>query len=203
MANRIYVSIDGKLKGYFQVQSTYREGFSSLIDKLNQYKLHLLTGDHSKTEQQKFEDDYNQKLVLSFDKGPMEKLDYIKSLQNAGDKVMMIGDGLNDSGALQKSDVGIAVSDNTALFTPASDGILKGSNMNKLYQFLLLARGGKKIVIASFVLSFLYNTVGLGLAVSGLLTPLVAAILMPLSSVTVVVFSTLNVNMLAKKLKLS
>ncbi|MCI0750958.1 MAG: hypothetical protein L0Y35_03910 [Flammeovirgaceae bacterium] len=111
---------------------------------------------------------------------------------------MMIGDGL-DAGALKQSDVGIAVTDDTGIFTPGCDGILHGSKLYQLDQFLALAKSSTFILKAAFVISFLYNGIALGFAVSGNLTPLVAAVLMPISSISVVSFSLLAVNYIAKK----
>lgn len=111
----------------------------------------------------------------------------------------MLGDGLNDAGALMQSNVGIAVSDNTAQFTPACDAILDGNCVNKLDQFLQFAKAGKKIVTASFILSILYNCVGLSFAVSAHLSPMVAAILMPASSISIVLLVTLLSNIIARK----
>ena len=171
--NRIYFSMDDEVKGYFLIKSSYRSGLRKIIDKLKtSFRLHLLTGDHSRSEIERFKKDFEDDLTLKFDQGPSEKMKFIASLKEAGNNVLMIGDGLNDSGALKKADVGIAVTDDTSFFTPASDGILKGSSLRLLPQFLGLASASKKIVIASFILSFMYNVVGLGFAISGQLTPL-------------------------------
>ena len=110
----------------------------------------------------------------------------------------MLGDGLNDAGALKQSDAGIAVSDNNAQFTPASDAILDGSKIHLLDKFLGYARSGKKIVTASFILSILYNIAGLSFAVQAALSPMVAAILMPASSISIVLLVTVLSSVSAK-----
>jgi P-type Cu+ transporter len=112
---------------------------------------------------------------------------------------MMVGDGLNDSGALRQSDVGISVTDDTGVFTPACDGILQGNRIGSLDKFLKLAQTSTVILKTGFVISFLYNAIALSFAVSGHLTPLVAAILMPISSISVVSFTSLAVNFAAKR----
>jgi Cu+-exporting ATPase len=102
---------------------------------------------------------------------------------------MMIGDGLNDAGALAESDVGIAVSADYGGFTPASDAILGGDGLVQLPGFIRLCRAGKKIIVGSFGLSIVYNFVGLYFAVRGVLSPLVAAVLMPASSLSIVLIT--------------
>ena len=128
-----------------------------------------------------------------------DKLEYVRKLKESGKKVMMIGDGLNDAGALNESHLGISIADDIYHFSPACDAILESQRFTQLPQFVRLARYTMRIVKASFVISFLYNTVGISIAVSGKLSPVVAAILMPLSSVTVVAFVTLSTLFVARK----
>lgn len=111
----------------------------------------------------------------------------------------MIGDGLNDAGALQQSDVGISLCEKNVNFFPASDALLMADSFGKLDKFLVLTQHNKKVIYKAFTLSLLYNVVGLTFAVSGILSPLVCAILMPISSVTVVVFTTVSNQLKARK----
>jgi Cu+-exporting ATPase len=104
---------------------------------------------------------------------------------------MMIGDGLNDAGALMQSDVGIVVSDDTNNFSPACDGIVDAKQFEKIRPLMNYSRTAMRIIMVSYVISLLYNIVGVSFAVQGTMSPLVAAILMPISSVTIISFSTL------------
>lgn len=189
-ATKVYVSIDDELLGFFEFQNHYREGFEDLVKDLKPgHQLALLSGDNNA------EENYLHKILgseskLLFDQSPTEKLEYIDSLKNKGSKVMMIGDGLNDAGALIASNVGVAVSDNINNFSPACDAILDGSKFTQLNAFISFAKAGKKIIIGSFIISICYNIVGLFFAVQGTLSPVIAAILMPVSSVSIVLFTT-------------
>jgi Cu+-exporting ATPase len=163
--------------------------------------LALLSGDND-ADRVKLSNLFPSTKSLFFRQKPLDKLKFVEMLQVSGEKVMMLGDGLNDAGALQKSDVGIAVTERPHQFTPASDGILHASAITRLFDFIRLAKWSRVIIVASFGLSFLYNIVGLSFAVSGNLTPLTAAILMPLSSISVVLFATATVNLVSMRLKL-
>jgi len=110
----------------------------------------------------------------------------------------MIGDGLNDAGALRESDCGITIADDVYHFSPACDAILGSEQFRKLPAFLKFTRTAMRIVTGSIGLSFLYNVIGLSFAVSGHLSPVVSAILMPLSSVSVVALVSLSVYLAAR-----
>lgn len=133
---------------------------------------------------------------------PADKARFVQGLQAKGRRVLMVGDGLNDAGALRQSDVGITVSETSAALTPASDAILDVRAFGDLPAALRLARSARRIVYGSLLLSLAYNITGVSVAISGHLTPLVAAILMPLSSVSVVGFVTLCVWIRARQLGL-
>jgi len=199
----VHLSINDVLMGRFGVRNNYRPGLKRLVGVLNQrhYDLHVLSGDND-SEKNNLEHLFGINAALWFRRSPQQKLEYIKTLKRNDKKILMLGDGLNDAGALMQADVGIAVSDNTSRFTPACDAILDGSEIRRLDKFLAFAKSGKKIISASFTLSILYNIVGLSFAVSAGLSPLVAAILMPASSISIVLLVTFLSNISAKRLGL-
>jgi Cu+-exporting ATPase len=104
---------------------------------------------------------------------------------------MMVGDGLNDAGALMEADFGIAVSEDMGYFSPGCDAILMGDSLPKLHALWRLVQRGKRVIWWSFFVSILYNLVGLSFAVRGDLNPMIAAILMPASSISIVLFTWL------------
>ncbi len=194
----VFVAIDDEVKGYFSIRTRVRNDMQDLLSRLGERCVAMLSGDN-KADQVQMSTLFHPTAQLLFNQSPHDKLHYVNDLQHNGRKVMMLGDGLNDSGALKQADVGLAVTDDTGVFTPACDGILHGEQLGKLDTFMKLAKSATTIVKAGFVLSFMYNAIALSFAVSGHLTPLVAAILMPLSSISVVVFTTAAVNLAARR----
>jgi Cu+-exporting ATPase len=198
----VFVAIDENVRGVFHVQNRYRNGTPSMLATLaaKGYSLHVLSGDHA-AEYDRLRRLLGKNAVLRFNQSPQEKLDYIRSLKKDQHdiRVLMLGDGLNDAGALLQSDAGIAVSENISQFTPASDAILDSSQFTKLDHFIAYARSGKRVVTWSFILSILYNVIGLSFAVRAALSPLVAAILMPVSSISIVLFVTAATTLLARR----
>ena len=192
LTTRVYVSKNNTILGYFQMANAYREGFIKSAPELgHNYTVHLLSGDND-GEKTKLLQWFKDERKMHFNISPQGKLEYIKKLKENGKVVMMLGDGLNDSGALKESNVGVVVSENVHNFSPASDIILSSSELKRLPQFLNLGKYGIRVLIWSYVFSFLYNIIGLFFAITNHLTPLVAAILMPLSSISVVVFTTIS-----------
>jgi Cu+-exporting ATPase len=135
---------------------------------------------------------------LHFNQSPNDKLEYIRKLKNESRHVLMIGDGLNDAGALNESQVGISIADDIYQFSPACDAILEAGRFADLVKFIRFSKTSMIIVKISYLISIIYNIVGLSFAVEGLLSPIIAAILMPLSSVTVVAFVTFSTRIAAK-----
>ena len=200
--NRTAVHIGTKngYKGCYVFYNKYRKGVPSIFEALAQDKeLVVLSGDNEG------EKPYLSKLLptktqLVFNQKPEDKLNFIQQLQNNGQKVLMVGDGLNDAGALAQSDVGIAISENINVFSPACDGILEATRFKDLVTFLSLSQKAKQGIRYAFIFSFFYNIVGLGFAITGKLIPVVAAILMPLSSISIVIFTTLYTYFLGRRL---
>ncbi|SNR33263.1 heavy metal translocating P-type ATPase [Lutibacter flavus] len=196
----IYIKINDEYKGFYIFKNSYREGLKEVFNKLSKhYKLIILSGDNE-GEQPYLEKLLPANIQYQFNQKPENKLEFIKNLQEKGERVMMIGDGLNDAGALAQSNVGISISEDVNVFSPACDAILDAKLFNKLPKFLTLSNKTIKIIKASFVLSLCYNVIGMYFALNGLLTPVVAAILMPLSSISIVVFVTILTNWVSKKI---
>jgi len=194
----IHVLIDDSYLGYFSVIHNYREGMDQIAALGSTYDLFLLSGDQDH-EKQDLLYYFKHAENLHFNQSPQGKLDFIRAKQENEHQVMMIGDGLNDSGALKQSDLGIAVTDNVNNFSPGSDAIMDGRSFKKLPSFLQFSKDTVKIIHCSFGISLTYNLIGLSYAVTGKLSPLIAAVLMPLSTVTIISFTTLATQFAAKK----
>jgi len=199
---RVYVRINEDYPGYFSISGHYRSGIATWMLALKKrYSLSLLSGDNDR-ERRRLEGWIGEGSHIQFFQSPEGKEAYVRHLQRRGEKVMMVGDGLNDAGALRQSDTGIAVTEMGNSFTPASHAILDGAQIHKMPVFLSYCRKAGNIVIASFVVSIVYNIIGLSFAVRGDLSPLVAAILMPLSSLSILLLTYGSANWIAKKLGL-
>jgi Cu+-exporting ATPase len=199
LKTQVFGFIHDRVYGYFQFENSYRPGLDEVISRLGKkFDLHLLTGDNE-AEKANLLPLFGDENRLHFNQSPTDKLSYIKKLKEQGKTVLMIGDGLNDAGALNESNVGITIADDVYHFSPACDAILQSSKFGSLSSFIAFTRTSMNIAYISFTLSFLYNVFGLWFAVQGLLTPIFAAILMPISSVSVVAFATFSVAYMAKR----
>ena len=195
---RVYAALNGQPAGYYDIRSPYREHLPELLRELGQrYQLALLTGDND-ADVIPLRQLFGAGAELRFQQSPRDKLAYVEALQQQGRRVVMVGDGLNDAGALQRADVGIALTETLTNFSPACDAILEAGSFGRLATILRFARDCRYIVLATFGLSFCYNGIGLSLAVLGRLTPIASAVLMPISSLSVMVFATLLVRYAAR-----
>jgi len=185
----VHVAIDGKYRGHFVLASALRPELARFVAGLNcDCEVALLSGDNEK-ERGRFAEIFGANAKLNFNQSPLDKLSFIKHRQEAGQTVMMVGDGLNDAGALRQADVGVAVVENVSAFSPASDVILAAGMVARTAEVLRYAKQSLRVVRTAFWISAAYNLVGVAIAASGKLSPVVCAILMPVSSVTVVAFA--------------
>lgn len=193
----VQISIGGVYRGTFHLRKLARSGMREAVQSIAAHtRVHLLTGDS--TIDPEVADMFNSARMRT-SCAPGDKSRFVQHEQSEGHRVLMVGDGLNDAGALAQSDVGLTVSESSAAFTPASDAIVDARALPQLPGMLLLARRAHRIVLATLGISLMYNITGVSFAVTGHLTPLIAAILMPLSSVTVVGFVSLAVWLAARK----
>jgi len=185
----VHVTLDGQYRGCFRLTSALRPDTGKLLQGLSaRCDLALLSGDHPH-ERERFAGLFGAQARLHFNQSPLDKLGFIERLQTEKRQVMMVGDGLNDAGALRQSQVGVAVVENVGSFSPASDVILEAGRVPQLASVLEFSRRSVQVVWWSIFISSLYNAIGLSIAASGRLAPIVCAILMPISSVTVVAFA--------------
>ncbi|HWO57795.1 MAG TPA: heavy metal translocating P-type ATPase metal-binding domain-containing protein [bacterium] len=195
----VHVGFDHRRRGVYVFSAAYREGLDGVLAELRgRYQLAVLTGD-TRAEDERLRALFGDEVALRSHQSPHDKLDYVTVRQQAGHQVMMVGDGLNDAGALRAARVGIAVSEDSAAFAPASDGVLEAGALMRLPRFLRMAQRARGVVYLSFVVSLVYNVIGLSFAASGHLSPLVSAILMPVSSVTVVMLATVATRWVARR----
>jgi Cu+-exporting ATPase len=191
METAVYIKKNDEILGKFIFKNEYRKGLAGVFTNLKEYTIHILSGDNA-SEESKLKELLPNVAEMAFNQNPEDKLKFVENLQNQNKKVAMLGDGLNDAGALKQSNIGIAIADDNNSFTPASDVIMNGEQMKYLPDFLNLSKNAMTIVKITFGVSLTYNVVGLAFAVTGHLSPLIAAILMPISSISVVIFTSVS-----------
>lgn len=198
--SEVHIEINKEYYGYFSLSNEYRPGSKELFAELRKnFDLHLLSGDNN-AELENMKILFGDSKQLNFNQSPQDKLHYIEALKaKSGNHIMMIGDGLNDAGALAASTIGISIADDIYQFSPACDAILESERFYDLESYIKAARKSMIAVYISFGLSFLYNIFGLFFAVTGNLSPIFAAILMPISSVSVVAFVTAATSIIARR----
>ncbi|MEO7210547.1 MAG: heavy metal translocating P-type ATPase metal-binding domain-containing protein, partial [Chitinophagaceae bacterium] len=180
----LFIEIDGIKKGNFVLQQTLRPRLYEMFQLLkNIVQLALLSGDEPH-QPEFFYNAMGENADIRFRQSAGDKLTYIKNLQGNGNIVAMAGDGLNDAVALKQSDLGICITEDTNRFTPAGDAILEGERLYLLPAFIKMCKHTKTIIKICFGFSLVYNITGIYFAVQGILSPLIAAILMPCSTLT-------------------
>lgn len=185
-ATKINIIIDNVYKGKLHFRNVYRNGIARLIENLkSKMAFSVISGDNA-SEQENLTKVMPLDSEIKFNQTPHDKLSYIQNLRSKGDKVLMVGDGLNDAGAFQVSDVAIALTEKNNYFNPASDIIMSADNLSHLDKLLSFVQKNKTVTMVIFLYSILYNIVGLYFALRGELSPVIAAILMPISSITIV-----------------
>lgn len=193
-----WLKIEGEILGRWIHKTKPRKGIQELLHRMQKrFVLSLLSGDSHADESQWKDILGSSSAIVRFHQSPFDKLNMIERFQQSGEKVLMVGDGLNDAGALQQSDVGIAIAEDASYFAPACDGIVLGKQLLGLDQYLAYARGAAKLVSVGFLIAVLYNVIGLSFALRGALTPLVTAILMPLSSLSLIGFALVSTQLMA------
>jgi len=184
----VYVTIDGALKAHFLFRHHVKEGIPALLQQVPEYTLSMVSGDNDNSHAQ-LRKLFPPDARFLFRQSPQQKLEHIQDLQQQGKKVIMVGDGLNDAGALQQSDAGIAVVQHSFAFSPACEAILEADKLPQLPAFLKMAKASQRLILYGFAYSVLFNIVGVGFAVSAHLSPMVAAILMPSSSLGIMLIA--------------
>ncbi len=195
----VHVAIRGVYKGFYALEARLRPGVAELPAALTPgFQLAMLSGDNER-EAARFQALFGGRAELRFEQSPADKRDYVRDLRSKGRTVLMAGDGLNDVGALREADAGIAVAEEVGAFSPASDVILAAGMVARLADILRFSSASVRLVRAGFLVSGAYNVAGVAIAASGELSPVVCAVLMPLSSVTVVAFGSLGAQWLGRR----
>jgi Cu+-exporting ATPase len=182
---RVFVAVDGQPRGCFRIAHEYRPSFRSVVTAVAGHgAVAMLSGDRPR-DAATLRAAFGERADLRFEQQPADKLEYVRALQARGQRVMMLGDGLNDAGALRQSDVGVAVTEDITSFSPACDAILDARAFDDLPRIRRFAGTAMNVLRLTFAVSLAYNAAGLAFAASGRLSPMVSAILMPLSSFSV------------------
>ena len=191
----VVLSRQNEVIGLIALQDTPRKGAKEVITKLNQRNIKsvMLTGDSRPVAEaigKQLGIDQVQAELL-----PADKVSAIEALQRNGQKVAMVGDGINDAPALAQSDVGIAIGAGTDVAIESAGVILIGDKLMDVLNALILGKASYRIMTGNVIVAVLFNIVGMGLAAFGFITPMFAIIIMILS-IFAILLNTLRIRTL-------
>lgn len=186
-ATFVYVAVDQEIKAGYAIRDELKPTTKQVIQELQLTKaVYLLTGDRQEVaDQLALELGIPQDHVFA-DVLPVEKADHVKALQATGQRVAMVGDGINDAPALATADVGVALGSGTDVALEAADVTLLGHDLQQVVTAVRLSEQTMKNIRQNLVFALGYNTIGIPIACLGLLAPWVAGAAMAFSSVSVV-----------------
>ncbi|VAY88493.1 Lead, cadmium, zinc and mercury transporting ATPase; Copper-translocating P-type ATPase [hydrothermal vent metagenome] len=185
------VSYDGEFVGYFELQDTIKKEAVSVVEKIKKLNIKpiILSGDN---------DNATKKIAKILDieykanYSPEQKQQHIKTLQRENKKIIMIGDGVNDSLALLQSDVSISFYDAQNITIQSSNILLGNKNLNNINYLFFISKNSQILIKQNIALSIGYNALAIPLAIMGYITPLVAALSMSASSL-IVIFNAIRI----------
>jgi Cu+-exporting ATPase len=183
---QLYFALDKKIVAVFGLQDKPRDGAKETISFLKKsgLKVVMLTGDNEKVAQKIAQEVGIEKVKSGL--LPIEKAEFIRQLKDEGKKVVMVGDGINDTLALSNSQVAITLGSGTDIAVNVSDVVLMNESFEGLKEVFQISKNTFNIVKQNLAFSILYNVITIPLAMAGYVIPLVAAISMSFSSLIVV-----------------
>jgi heavy metal translocating P-type ATPase len=182
----VFFGWEGKVRGFLVFGDSLREGIGEMIQRIHSRKIAtwIVSGDGQETTQsiarQSGVADHRGQAL------PQDKVKLIQSLQEEGRRVGMVGDGINDAAALAQADVGFALGTGTNILREASDITFLAPNPNRVLEAIDLSHRTVRTIRQNLFFAFLYNSIGIPLAMMGWLNPLVAVFAMFVSSLTVI-----------------
>lgn len=182
----LFLSDESKVIGIISIGDKIRKDSWQVIEKLKEMGLStcILSGDTRNAVRKIAEslkiEEYRWEML------PEEKLTYLQNAGKKGDNILMVGDGINDAPSLKYADVGIAVSSAVDKAIEISDVILTKNNLHLLVDTLSISKRGFRTIKQNLVFASVYNIMAIPLAAAGLLVPVISAVAMILSSITVV-----------------
>lgn len=188
-ATQVLVARDSDYLGSITIDDPLRGEAAQAVRELKAMNIQtlLLTGDSAQTAER-----IGRELALDKTLAqllPQDKVKEIQKLQQAGRRVVMVGDGINDAPSLAQADVGIAMGSGTDVAQESADVVLIGNNLLKVVETLRIARRCRRIILQNFYGTLIVDSIGIVLASIGFLTPLLAAFIHVSSEMTFILNS--------------
>ncbi len=190
----LLIAKNDKFIGYFKLEDNLKKEAKEVIKDLKNKNIQqiILSGDNEKATK-KIADKLN--LPYKANMNAEDKKKFVEKIQKENKKVTMIGDGINDTLALNQSNISISFSTSEDITIQSSDILLNNQNLNNIPYLIKISKKYKKLIKQNIIISFTYNAITIPLAILGYITPLIAAISMSLSSIIVVLNSIIRMNL--------